>query len=666
MRNINKMDAAMTVKKRSIIKNPERFCDDCKGCYDEARMADKFLRVATDISESEFGLFVEKEKNGRVNVLSYSRDAGEDWEKLVRDLELSASPHPLFKGEKVGPKGFPPAKTILRIPVKQGDIFSGMVLLADREDGYEDEMRRSLDALSALFIKLFLKARKGVSVAEQPLPNGSVELMELFKLSVDMMAIVGFDGFFKYYNPAVIKNLGYTDKELKARPFIEFVHQDDREETLKEAASLQSGKKTIQFENRYKTKDGSYIWFSWNVRPDVEKELYYCSIRNVTERKEMQYMLRETEEKYRNLAENSPDWIWEVNTQGVYTYASPAAEKLLGYKAEEIVGKTPFELMSPEEAEKVGSAFISCVEQYKPIVKLENKNIHKDGHEVVLETSGVPFFDSKGELAGYRGVDRDITDRKKAEEELAKYREHLEQLVKERTVELENANKELESFAYTVSHDLRAPLRAISGYSNILKEDYAGKLDPEAVKVADVIIDNATRMGMLIDDLLSFSRLGRSAITRAKIDMSMLVKSVYYEITNEKERGLIDFQVEDLPYANGDINMIKLVWQNLISNAIKFSGNNSSTRIKLSFSNGTYMIEDNGAGFNMKYSESLFKVFRRLHSTREFPGTGVGLAIVHRIISRHGGEIWGEGELDKGAKFFFSLPSPDAGEGKEA
>jgi len=231
----------------------------------------------------------------------------------------------------------------------------------------------------------------------------------------------------------------------------------------------------------------------------------------------------------------------------------------------------------------------------------------------------------------------------------------------ERTAQLESANKELGSFSYSVSHDLRAPIRAINGYSKILLEDYAQKLDEDGEKVLQSIIHNSKKMGLLIDDLLAFSKLGRKPVTVIPIDMDLLVKSIQEELLFEKGAITPIIEIQALPSALGDKSLIKQVWINLISNAIKYSSYNKNSKISIGASVHdnmiSYFVKDNGAGFDMQYYDKLFGVFQRLHAQEEFEGTGIGLAIVQKIIHRHNGLVWAESELDKGATFYFSLPA---------
>ncbi len=246
----------------------------------------------------------------------------------------------------------------------------------------------------------------------------------------------------------------------------------------------------------------------------------------------------------------------------------------------------------------------------------------------------------------------DITDRKRAEKE-----------IRDRTAQVEAANKELESFSYSVSHDLRAPLRAVDGFSRILLEDHYEKLNDEGKRVCKVICDSAKHMGQLIDDLLAFSRLSRAGLQISRIDMKTMAKSVFFELTTPGMRRRIDFKLGDLAPAGGDPSMMRQVWINLIANAIKFSSKRERAFISITQKRGknkiSYCITDNGVGFNMKYIDKIFSIFQRLHSEKDFEGTGVGLAIVQSIINRHAGQVWAESVVDKGASFYFSIPDSE-------
>lgn len=272
----------------------------------------------------------------------------------------------------------------------------------------------------------------------------------------------------------------------------------------------------------------------------------------------------------------------------------------------------------------------------------------------------VPLFDEKNEISRILAVIENITERKLYEIEIHKLNEKLEQRVIDRTEQLEVANKELEAFSYSVSHDLRTPLRALNGFANILSEEYAPVLDHEGKRLLKVISENATKMGCLIDDLLSFSRLSRTPIVPSPVNMKTMAMAVYNELVADAGKSNIRFTVHDIPDAHGDSSMIKQVWVNLIGNAIKFSSKKDESLIEVGVITGEgehiYYVKDNGAGFEMEYAAKLFGVFQRLHSVKDFDGIGAGLAIVRRIILRHSGRIWAEGKVNEGATFYFTLP----------
>lgn len=244
---------------------------------------------------------------------------------------------------------------------------------------------------------------------------------------------------------------------------------------------------------------------------------------------------------------------------------------------------------------------------------------------------------------------------------LNEFNQNLEQKVKERTIQLESVNKELEAFSYSISHDLRAPLRGIIGFTAILEEDYSSKLDDEAKRITSVIKNNTLKMGHLIDDLLTFSRMGRQDIVKTKIHMGPLLEEVIRELVPENKMGRISWVIQQVPDVKGDMNALRQVWINLISNAVKYSGNREQPRIQIGSyrekGQTVFFTRDNGVGFDEKYKDKLFKVFQRLHSADEFEGTGVGLAIVEKIVTKHGGSVWAEGEVNRGASFYFSLPT---------
>ncbi len=259
-----------------------------------------------------------------------------------------------------------------------------------------------------------------------------------------------------------------------------------------------------------------------------------------------------------------------------------------------------------------------------------------------------------------------LTQIQEQTETLNGFNQNLETMVKDRTIELEIANKELESFSYSVSHDLRAPVRSIHSYMNIFLQDHAGNVDDEGKRLLNVVMKNGKKMGHLIDDLLAFSQLGRKGLVKIHLSMNQLVTQIWNEVYKKEDTRQVKLIMNDLPDAFAEKTTIQQVWVNLISNALKYTKNKSETIIEISGEEKdgevTYSVKDNGSGFDMAYYNKLFGVFQRLHSQEEFEGTGVGLAIVQRIIEKHGGRVWAEAKVNEGATFFFKLPGKQQAE----
>src|SRR4030095_1878704 len=335
------------------------------------------------------------------------------------------------------------------------------------------------------------------------------------------------------------------------------------------------------------------------------------------------------------------------------------AENTYGWTAEQAIGRVTHELLQtrfPVSREAVDVAL-----QERGEWEDELTHITRKGTAIIVASRQSLRRDERGADAAILEINRDITERKRAEEEIRKLNDELEQRVIERTTELEAINKELQAFTYSVSHDLRAPLRHMAGYAELLQKSAASILDEKGRRYMMMILESAKRMGDLIDDLLAFSRIGRAETQKTMVRLEQLVKEALNEVRQETDGRNIGWRIGALPDLYGDRSMLRLALVNLISNAIKFTRTRPQAEIEIGCADGkedeiVVFIRDNGVGFDMKYVNKLFGVFQRLHRAEEFEGTGIGLATVQRIIHRHGGRVWAEGLVDRGATFYFSVP----------
>jgi signal transduction histidine kinase len=380
---------------------------------------------------------------------------------------------------------------------------------------------------------------------------------------------------------------------------------------------------------------------------------------DITERKRAEQTLQLKDELLHMTSEMAKVGGWEFDAttlKGTWTDEVARIHDL--DPAQETNVELGLSYYSGQSRQKIEQAIKEAIELAKPY-DLELEMVTAKGSHKWVRTMALPVTE-EGRVVKVQGIFQDVTERKQAEQEIRWLNEKLEERVIERTLQLQSANKELEAFSYSISHDLRAPLRAINGFTRILLEDYEPVLDEEGKRVCAVISREAQHMGQLIDDLLALSRLGRKELQFTKIDMKAMASSVFDELVEEKDPGRIDFRVHKLPVATGDPALIRQAWVNLLSNAIKFSSRKERAVIEVGSKHSedeyVYYVRDTGAGFDMEYVDKLFGVFQRLHSEKEFEGTGVGLAIVQQVIRRHGGRVWAEGAVDRGATFYFSVP----------
>jgi PAS domain S-box-containing protein len=499
--------------------------------------------------------------------------------------------------------------------------------------------------------------------AEEKLDKSEKLFRAMIEKDADMKILATHDGKVFYASPSITEILGYENQEFMAMPAFDLIHPDDVPWLIEGVSDIvQTPGKSFYRQQRLKHKVGTWLWCEGtitNMLHEPAVAALVSNFRDITARKHAEEAIKLAEANYREIFDKASDAIYvhEMET-GKVIEVNRRAYEITGYTREELLNTDPQEFITgnPNYTLQHALNYLHNAAAGEPqLFEWLNKN--KDGSHNWLEINL-----KKATIAGKDRIlsfFREINDRKKAQMEILKLNEGLEQKVIDRTEQLEVANKELEAFSYSVSHDLRAPLRAINGFAKILGENCSNFSDSEGKRLFNRIEENAKKMGLLIDDLLEFSRLGRKEIHKLPMQMTELAEAALLEINTTVNHNAA-VKIHQLHPANADRAMIKQVMINLLSNAIKYSSKTKKPSIEfksyLEKNEIIYSVSDNGAGFNNQFAHKLFGVFQRLHLEADFEGTGVGLALVKRIINKHGGRVWAAGELNKGATFCFSLP----------
>ena len=484
----------------------------------------------------------------------------------------------------------------------------------------------------------------------------------IINYSDDAIISITLDGMITSWNKGAEAIFGYTANEVISKHITILMPPDRLNEEKEIIDKIKKGEAVRHYETERIRKDRRIVNIALTVSPLKDKNGVVTGAskiaHDITRQVQAKELYEKTQYRYKQVVDNILDGLMIDDPEGRVLYANDQFLKLFGLEEADLENLVLEDYIAPEFRPILRDRHNRRVAGEEVPTTFEYQGLMKDGTRIWLEVRVCKVTEGD-KVIGTQSAVRNITDRKLAEANLHKLNQELEQKVLERTAQLQELNKELESFSYSVAHDLRGPLRIINGYSEILRKEYQSKLDGEADRIINVIVNNTQRMGKLIDELLNLARLGRKDLVKQYVDMNELVSVIINEQTSLAHKA-IKFDVASLPGAVCDSTLIRQVWSNLISNAIKYSGKQEAPAVTISAAQKdnaiVYTIKDNGVGFDMQYIDKLFGVFQRLHKQSEFEGVGIGLALVHRIITRHGGSIWAEAEEDKGASFHFSLP----------
>jgi len=523
----------------------------------------------------------------------------------------------------------------------------------------EDVLSFVLFVLFGLLLAWFGAVRRG---AEDALRTNEKKYRELIDASPDAIFVWDAQGKCLLSNAAASRLCGCCDCGLAGLAMVDTYAPTERE-LARERLDLVKKQGVLRFERQFFRKNNEVVPVEVSLSTAGEDQ-YQAVLRDISDRKRAEEILRERA----SLLDLTHDTIFVRDMHGTITYWNGGAEALYGWTSQEAVGQIAYELLRkifPEPLDEITAKLLRTG-------RWEGEVVHatRDGRRVVVASRWSLQRDERGNPSAILETNNDVTERKKAEEALRRSHDQLEMKVKERTAELhtmndelQSVNKELEAFAYSVSHDLRAPVRHIAGFTELLQKHADPVLDDESRRHISMILDSANRMGCLVDDLLAFSRIGRAETQKTTVVLEQLVRGVVNEIAPDTQNRKIVWHIGSLPICYGDPSMLRLMFSNLISNAVKFTRTRAQAEIEIGSQNHNsneivVFVKDNGVGFDMKYKDKLFGVFQRLHSQEAFEGTGIGLATVQRIVHRHTGRVWGEGTTDNGATFYVALPKP--------
>jgi PAS domain S-box-containing protein len=470
---------------------------------------------------------------------------------------------------------------------------------------------------------------------------------------------------FLHVSRGALQNLGYTMREMRQLTAIDIKPEINATEFAALLEPLRDGRQErVVFETFHQRKDGSRYPVEVRLQFAAEESppVFIAIILDIAERQQAEQTVLESEQRYQALARIAPVGIFRTDVVGNCIYTNERWCQIAGMHPEQALGEGWSAALHPEDRERVFNEWYQAAKTQVPFYT-ECRFQRPDGTVSWLLVRATAEQDIQGDVIGYVGTITDISEQKNIEDELRVHRDHLEELVSERTHAMETANRELEAFAYSVSHDLRAPLRTIDGFSHALEEDCADAVGDLGRDYLRRVRTASQRMGHLIDDILQLARMTKGDMQWSDVDMSKLANEAVDRLREAEPERRVDARVAPDIRGVGDRTLLGVVLDNLIGNAWKYTSEKDRACIEIGVLEQdeelVYFVKDNGAGFDMRYADKLFGIFQRMHKADEFEGTGIGLATVQRIVHRHNGLVWAEAEADKGATFFFTLGRPN-------
>jgi PAS domain S-box-containing protein len=466
-----------------------------------------------------------------------------------------------------------------------------------------------------------------------------------------------------YVSPAYEEVWGRTCKSVYASPrdWVEAIHPEDRERVLRAVKSQASGMYAEEY--RIVRPDGAIRWIRDRAFPVFrnEREVYRIAglAEDITEQRRAKDELRESERRFSDMLDNVELISVMIDRKACITYCNDYLLRLTGWRREEVIGRNWLEVFIPPELDEMKATFSALLSGARYATHHENEILTRSGGRRLIQWNNTLLRSASGEVIGTASIGEDVTVRTRAEDEVRRLNFDLERRVVERTAELQAANTELEAFDYSISHDLRAPLTRIEGFGSMLREQYGDKLDARGRDLLQRIVDAARGMDALVGDLFTLSTVTRGELQRGIVDMSALAESIVASLRRSEPGRAVTFEAAAGLSARADPGLLRSVLENLLGNAWKFTGQRSDPRIEFGCLQAgderAFFVRDNGAGFDSANATKLFTPFQRMHSAKEFAGTGIGLATVQRIVHRHGGRVWAESAAGEGATFFFTL-----------